>query len=86
VHLIFGVKFWSMGGGIVMFLEHQISAMNKGYWAAICAVSINTRRLLSNNACSTSNNSCCTVTFSKGSNISILNCKQTVCFATLADY
>jgi hypothetical protein len=69
-----------------MFLEHQLSATEKSYWVAIIKVSINTNMLLSKNACSTSNNSCCTVTFSKGSNTSILICKQIVCFTTLEDY
>ncbi len=60
--------------------------MEKGYWVAIFTVSINTNRLLSNNACSASSNACCTVTFSRGSNTSIWMCKQIVCFTTLAFY
>ncbi len=77
----------STGGEIGMFLEHQISAMEKGYWVVIFTVSINTNRLLINNAYSTSNNVCCTVTINRGSsNTSILICKQIVCLTTLADY
>ncbi len=75
---IFLLKIWSKGGGIGTFLEHQITAMEKGYWAAIFSVSINTNRLLSNNASSTSNKACCTVTFSSGSNTSFLIFKQIV--------
>jgi hypothetical protein len=69
-----------------MFLEHHISAIEKDYRAAIFTVSISTNRLLSNNACSTSTNACCAVTFSKGNNTSILICKQIVCITPLADY
>ncbi len=61
-----------------MFLEHQISATERGYWVAIFTVSINTNRLLSNNACSTSDNACYTVTLSRSSSTSILICKQIV--------
>ncbi len=49
-------------------------------------MSINTNRLLSNNACSISNNAGCTVSFSSGGNTSRLIGKQIVCFTTLADY
>jgi hypothetical protein len=69
-----------------MFLEHQISATEKGYRVAIFTVSIKINRLLSNNASKISNNACCIVTFRSGSNTSILICKQLVCFTTLADY
>jgi hypothetical protein len=78
-NLVYGWRNWYV-------FEHPISATEKGYWAAIFTASINTNRLLSNNACSTSNNSCCTVTFSSGSNTSILICKQLVHLTTLVDF
>ncbi len=60
MRLIFQVKsgLWVENRDV---FKHSTSAMEKGYWAAIYTVSINSNRLLNINAYLTGNNSGCTV-------------------------